>query len=159
LEVETGDPEEPLLILSVPVDRPTMDEVQSDQQQPLRQSEAVIVGQSDKPVLALPPVQQVDTTVAIQTEKLFPTVVVQQPQLEVVVQSPCSLSGTVISPDRALAKAVLINICGPIKAITARSRKRKAEKAEVLTSSPYKSLLEEKEKAKSKSGKIAKKKQ
>ena len=38
--------------------------------------------------------------------------------------------------------------------MTVRSRKRKAEKATILTSSPYKNKLEEKENAKSKSDKI-----
>jgi len=48
-----------------------------------------------------------------------------------------------------------MNICGPINAMSVRSRKRKAEKATILTSSPYKNMLEEKAKSKSKSDKIA----
>jgi hypothetical protein len=131
-----------------------MDGLQSVQPQPL-QSKAVIVGQSDRPIL--PPNQQVETMVAVPTERLIPIVglVVQQTQHEVVVQSPSSLSRIDKSPDRVLAKSVLMDICGPIKAMTARSRKRKAEKATILTSSPYKNMLEEKGKVKSKSDKIA----
>ncbi len=146
MEVETDDPEQPFVTICVPVE--TVDEVQSDEPQPLQQSETVIVGQSDSPVL--PPVQQVKTMVADQTEQLVPTVVVQQPQHEVVVQSSCSLSGTDIGPDRAIAKSVFMDICGSIKAMTARSRKRKAEKATILTSSPYTNMLEEMNKAKPK---------
>ena len=112
LEVETDDPDEPLLTISVPVD--TMEEVQSDQSQPLQQSEAVIAGQSDRPVLQ--PIQPVETMIGfqIQTEQLVPTVV-QQAQHEVVVQSPSSLSGTDLGPCRALAKSVFMDICGVLR--------------------------------------------
>jgi len=54
----------------------------------------------------------------------------------------------IISPRRVFAKNVLADLYGPVKAVTARTRKRKAEKATVLTSSPYKKLLEEKERNK-----------
>lgn len=57
------------------------------------------------------------------------------------------------SPGRDAAKSVLMAIVGPVKAVNARTRKRKAEKATLLTSSPYKKLLESKVKASG--GKVA----
>jgi hypothetical protein len=57
--------------------------------------------------------------------------------------------GPTISPGRLLAKTLLTDLCGPVKAVNERTRKRKAEKATVLTSSPYKKLLEEKAREKS----------
>ena len=46
---------------------------------------------------------------------------------------------------RELARANLQELCGPITAVKTRTRKRKAEKATVLTGSPYKQILEEKQ--------------
>lgn len=57
-----------------------------------------------------------------------------------------SFYNSYVSPERALAKAVFDKLCGPIQATDARTRKRKAEQATILTSSPYKKLLLEKKK-------------
>lgn len=56
-------------------------------------------------------------------------------------------------------KDVLREIVGPVKAVDNRKRKRKVERAQVLTSSPYKRQLEEKATASSgpKKAKVSKK--
>ena len=53
-----------------------------------------------------------------------------------------------ISPHRALAKLVFKDLCGPVKAMDARIINRKAERATILTASPYKKFTEDKVKEK-----------
>ena len=69
----------------------------------------------------------------------------------VAAHSSNQFYGPTTSSSRELAKSVLADLCGPIKAVTPRTRKRKAERATVLTSTPQKKLLEEKEKRKTES--------
>lgn len=63
--------------------------------------------------------------------------------------------------NRDAAKCALFQLVGPVKAVNARTRKRKSEKATVLTGSPYKNLLETKvvtEKKQNKDGSVPEKK-
>ena len=55
------------------------------------------------------------------------------------------------------AKCVLASLVTPVKAAKPRQRKRKAERATHLTSSPFKTILQEKEKSKGKGTKITQK--
>ena len=116
----------------VPVQLPQPEIVDQSEQQPADQLQSVPV-----------PVQLPQPEIVDQSE--------QQPAARSELQVGLhvkSFYNSYVSPERALAKAVFDKLCGPIQATDTRTRKRKAEQATILTSSPYKKLLLEKKKCK-----------
>jgi hypothetical protein len=69
-------------------------------------------------------------------------------QSELAIEGMSNMQQDPVGPssqsNRDAAKRVLMQIVGPVKAVNARTRKRKTEKATVLTGSPYKNFLESK---------------
>jgi hypothetical protein len=74
-------------------------------------------------------------------------VLAESVQVDALQLSTCAQPSSEQSEDAAIqlpsAKALLMDLVGPVKACT-RTRKRKAERATILTASPYKKLLESK---------------
>jgi len=76
--------------------------------------------------------------------------------INVSLTSEAEALPSITSPATVLAKATFHTLCGPLTAAKPRTRKRKAEKATVLTASPYKKMLEEKQTTNGQKGKAKK---
>lgn len=77
-----------------------------------------------------------------------PTVaaIIHAPAKDHDIPSTSSAGSLSLSGHNTPSQTVLSQLCKPVKSLTKRKRTRKTERAEVLTSSPYKKTLEEKSK-------------